>query len=65
MGDSLVHRAARCETAYSRWVYYSEVESRLLQWLYLPFSYNIHTVWKGYEAPLHPGAARYTGKWVT
>jgi len=23
------------------------------------FSYNVHTVWNGYEVPLHPGAARY------
>jgi hypothetical protein len=25
----------------------------------LNFSYNVHAVWKGYEMPLHPGAARY------
>ncbi|PWU09170.1 MAG: hypothetical protein C5B51_06650 [Terriglobia bacterium] len=31
----------------------------LLQWRHLNFSYNVHTVWKGYEVPLHPGAARY------
>jgi len=34
-------------------------QQQLLQWRHLPFSYNIHTVWKGYEVPLHPGAARY------
>jgi uncharacterized protein len=22
------------------------------------FSYNVHTVWNGYEVPLHPGTAR-------
>lgn len=26
------------------------------------FSYNVHTVWKAYEVPLHPGAARYYGE---
>jgi hypothetical protein len=31
----------------------------LLQWSHLNFSYNIHNVWKAYEVPLHPGAARY------
>lgn len=31
----------------------------LLQWKHLNFSYNIHNVWKAYEVPLHPGAARY------
>jgi TRAP transporter TAXI family solute receptor len=34
-------------------------QQALLQWRHLPFSYNVHTVWKGYEVPLHPGAARY------
>ena len=34
-------------------------QQQLLQWSHLNFSYNIHTVWKGYEVPLHPGAARY------
>jgi len=29
------------------------------QWRHLNFSYNAHTVWNGYEVPLHPGAARY------
>jgi len=23
------------------------------------YKYNVHSVWKGYEVPLHPGAARY------
>jgi TRAP transporter TAXI family solute receptor len=31
----------------------------LLQWAHLNFSYNRHTVWKAFEVPLHPGAARY------
>jgi uncharacterized protein len=31
----------------------------LLQWSHLNFSYNVHTVWKTTEVPLHPGAARY------
>jgi TRAP transporter TAXI family solute receptor len=34
-------------------------QQQLLQWSHMNFSYNIHTVWKGYEVPLHPGAARY------
>ena len=34
-------------------------QQQLLQWRHLPFSYNVHTVWKGFEVPLHPGAARY------
>jgi para-nitrobenzyl esterase len=34
-------------------------QQHLLQWRHLNFSYNAHTVWKGYEVPLHPGAARY------
>jgi len=34
-------------------------QQQLLQWSHLNFSYNIHTVWKAYEVPLHPGAARY------
>jgi TRAP transporter TAXI family solute receptor len=31
----------------------------LLQWSHLNYSYNIHDVWKAFEVPLHPGAARY------
>jgi hypothetical protein len=31
----------------------------LLQWSHVSFSYNVHNVWKAYEVPLHPGAARY------
>ena len=31
----------------------------LLQWRHLNFSYNVHNVWKAFEVPLHPGAARY------
>ena len=34
-------------------------QQQLLQWRHLSFSYNVHTVWKAYEVPLHPGAARY------
>jgi TRAP transporter TAXI family solute receptor len=34
-------------------------QQQLLQWRHLNFSYNVHTVWKGYEVPLHPGAAHY------
>jgi hypothetical protein len=34
-------------------------QQQLLQWRHLYFSYNVHTVWNGYEVPLHPGAARY------
>jgi TRAP transporter TAXI family solute receptor len=34
-------------------------QQHLLQWSHLNFSYNVHTVWKAYEVPLHPGAARY------
>jgi len=29
------------------------------QWSLLNFSYNIRNVWKAYDLPLHPGAARY------
>jgi TRAP transporter TAXI family solute receptor len=34
-------------------------QQQLLQWSHLNFSYNVHTVWNGFEVPLHPGAARY------
>jgi len=34
-------------------------QQQLLEWRHLNFSYNVHTVWNGYEVPLHPGAARY------
>jgi TRAP transporter TAXI family solute receptor len=34
-------------------------QQQLLQWRHLNFSYNVHTVWNGFEVPLHPGAARY------
>ena len=34
-------------------------QQELLQWRHLNFSYNLHNVWKAYEVPLHPGAARY------
>ncbi len=34
-------------------------QQQLLQWSHLNFSYNIHTVWKAQDVPLHPGAARY------
>jgi uncharacterized protein len=31
----------------------------LLQWSHLNFSYNVHTVWKAFDVPLHPGAEKY------
>jgi TRAP transporter TAXI family solute receptor len=31
----------------------------LLHWSHMPFSYNPRTVWKVWDVPLHPGAARY------
>ena len=31
----------------------------LLQWTHMNYSYNPHTVWKAFDVPLHPGAARY------
>ena len=31
----------------------------LLQWTHMNFSYNPHKVWKAFDVPLHPGAARY------
>jgi para-nitrobenzyl esterase len=34
-------------------------QQHLLQWKHIHFSYNVHNVWKAYEVPLHPGAARY------
>jgi len=34
-------------------------QQELLQWKHMAFSYNVHTVWKAGEVPLHPGAARY------
>jgi uncharacterized protein len=34
-------------------------QQHLLQWSHLNYSYNIHNVWKAFEVPLHPGAARY------
>jgi uncharacterized protein len=34
-------------------------QQQLLQWGPLNCSYNIHNVWKAFEIPLHPGAARY------
>jgi hypothetical protein len=34
-------------------------QQQLLQWTHMRFSYNIHTVWKAFEVPLHPGAAKY------
>jgi TRAP transporter TAXI family solute receptor len=34
-------------------------QQHLLQWSQLFFSYNVHSVWRAYEVPLHPGAERY------
>jgi uncharacterized protein len=31
----------------------------LLQWSHMNFSYNDRNVWKAFNVPLHPGAARY------
>ncbi len=31
----------------------------LLQCTHMNYSYNPHTVWKAFDVPLHPGAARY------
>jgi len=31
----------------------------LLQWAHIHFSYNVHTVWKTPDVPLHPGAERF------
>lgn len=31
----------------------------LLAWTHMNWSYNWHTVWKTFDVPLHPGAARY------
>jgi uncharacterized protein len=36
-----------------------DVQQDLLQWSSLRFSYNVHTVSKAYDVPLHPGAAQY------
>ncbi|MEO8597605.1 MAG: TAXI family TRAP transporter solute-binding subunit [Candidatus Solibacter sp.] len=34
-------------------------QQELFQWKHMNFSYNVHTVWKAGEVPLHPGAAKY------
>jgi len=34
-------------------------QQQLFQWSQLNFSYNVHTVWKAKEVPLHPGAEKY------
>jgi uncharacterized protein len=34
-------------------------QQHLLQWNIVNVSYNVHTVWKAFEVPLHPAAARY------
>jgi TRAP transporter TAXI family solute receptor len=31
----------------------------VFHWSHMPFSYNPKTVWKAWDVPLHPGAARY------
>ena len=31
----------------------------LLAWTHMNWSYNHHNVWKAFDVPLHPGAARY------
>jgi uncharacterized protein len=40
-------------------------QQELLQWRHLNFSYNVHTVWKGCEVPLHPGRPVTTKKRAT
>ena len=34
-------------------------QQALFHWSHMPFSYNPQTVWKLWDVPLHPGAARY------
>jgi uncharacterized protein len=34
-------------------------QQELFHWSHMPFSYNPKTVWKAWDVPLHPGAARY------
>jgi uncharacterized protein len=34
-------------------------QQALFHWSHMPFSYNPRTVWKAWDVPLHPGAARY------
>jgi len=34
-------------------------QQELFHWSHMPFSYNPRTVWKAWDVPLHPGAARY------
>lgn len=34
-------------------------QQELLQWSHMNFSYNWRTVWKAFDVPLHPGAAKY------
>jgi len=34
-------------------------QKTVLQWSHMGFSYNEKTVWKNWDVPLHPGAAKY------
>ena len=34
-------------------------QQAVFHWSHMPFSYNPKTVWKAWDVPLHPGAARY------
>jgi TRAP transporter TAXI family solute receptor len=34
-------------------------QQAVFHWSHMPFSYNAQTVWKAWDVPLHPGAARY------
>ena len=34
-------------------------QQELLMWSSMNFSYNWRTVWKAFDVPLHPGAAKY------
>jgi len=34
-------------------------KQEMLAWTQMNWSYNRHTIWKAFDVPLHPGAARY------
>jgi len=58
-GTAIYGRADMPEDFASAVAKAMDEQQQLLQWRHLNFSYNVHTVWNGYEVPLHPGAARY------
>ena len=37
----------------------SDANQEMLAWTQMNWSYNRHTIWKAFDVPLHPGAARY------